>query len=246
MTIRTAALACAPLLLLASCANVASMSGAGVIEANTICTNRTGEQGGYFYTFWKSSGDACMGLGDAGHYTSTYRLGPGENLVLGKGWRVGSPARTVTYQARVFEAGTNSYLTLYGWSVDPLVEYYVVDDWGSNFTPPGSGAKPLGTVESDGGTYRIYHTTRVRQPSIRGTATFAQFWSVRTNRRLHGEVATITFSNHVEGWRRAGMELGTMDYQVMATEGFGSTGNSDITVWEQPSTAPDSAAPRLD
>jgi endo-1,4-beta-xylanase len=28
------------------------------------------------------------------------------------------------------------------------------------------------------------------------------------------------------------MALGTMNYQVLATEGYGSTGRSDIAVWE--------------
>lgn len=198
-----------------------------------VCSNRTGMDQGFFYTFWKSSGDACMTLGPKGQYTSRYRLAPRENLVVGKGWRTGSEARVVGYRAARFDAGTNSYLTLYGWSVDPLIEYYVVDGWGSGFTPPGPQAQLLGTVESDGGTYRLYRTERVQQPSIRGTATFHQYWSVRTEPRPIGKDARITFANHVAAWARHGMTFGTMDYQVMATEGFGSTGASDVTVWEE-------------
>jgi endo-1,4-beta-xylanase len=109
----------------------------------------------------------------------------------------------------------------------------VVDNWGSGFTPPGPEARPLGTVTSDGGTYTIYRTLRVRQPSIRGTRTFSQYWSVRTARRPIGGPATITFRNHVEAWRRLGMRLGRMNYQVLATEGFGSSGRSDVTVWRE-------------
>ena len=198
-----------------------------------ICTNQTGTHDGFFFTFWKSSGDACMSLGKAGQYSSQYRLGSGENLVVGKGWRTGSANRQIGYRATAFEAGTNSYLALYGWSTDPLVEYYVVDSWGSAFTPPGSGSHALGTVTSDGGTYTIYRTQRVQQPSIRGTATFYQYWSVRMSRRPLGQDSRITFANHVAAWRALGMELGKMDYQVMATEGFGSSGASAITVWQE-------------
>ena len=110
------------------------------------------------------------------------------------------------------------------------VEYYVVERWG-DFTPPGDAAL-LGTVESDGGTYRLYRTRRISQPSIEGTATFDQYWSVRTSPRPLGEEAVITFGNHVDAWRRVGLELGAMDYQVMATEGFGSEGRSAVIVWE--------------
>lgn len=198
-----------------------------------LCSNQTGMHDGYFFTFWKSSGDACMTLGQRGGYTTDYRLGARENLVAGKGWRVGSQTRTIGYKVNQFEAGTNSYLTLYGWSTDPLIEYYIVEDWGSNFTPPGDDAKPLGTVRSDGGTYTIYRTQRVEQPSIRGTQTFYQYWSVRTQRQTFGEDRKITFANHVAAWRKAGMQLGTMHYQVLATEGFGSTGNSAVTLWQE-------------
>lgn len=208
------------------------LGAAGSSETPEICSNRTGTHGGFFYTFWKDAGEACMTLGPSGRYAIEYELNPG-NLVAGVGWRTGSISRSVGYNAEAFEAGTNSYLTLYGWSTDPLIEYYVVDGWGSEFTPPGEGARVLGTVEADGGTYNIYRTRRVEKPSIRGTQTFDQFWSVRTERRPIGRDQTITFPIHVAAWQRHGMELGTMNYQVMATEGFGSTGRSSIGVWEE-------------
>ena len=222
MSLKAAALAFAAAGALGACVTTAPAE---------VCANRTGTHEGFFYTFWKDAGAACMTLEGAGVYRIEYELGRG-NLVAGVGWRTGSPDRSVGYRADTFEAGTNSYLTLYGWSTDPLVEYYVVDNWGSDFTPPGEGAPVLGTVESDGGLYNVYRTTRVEKPSIRGTQTFDQFWSVRTERRPAGADSTITFANHVEAWRRHGMELGTMNYQVMATEGYGSTGRARLTVWQ--------------
>ncbi|RAK50869.1 1,4-beta-xylanase [Phenylobacterium deserti] len=214
-----------------SCAALASSAGAQA--PRQVCSNATGHHDGFYFTFWKDGGDACMTLAPKGRYSTRYHLVPRKNLVVGKGWEVGSKERRLGYRA-TFEPGANSYLTLYGWSVDPLVEYYVVDSWGSAFKPPGESAPVLGTVESDGGTYQIYRTTRVEKPSILGTQTFTQFWSVRTERRPQGADAAITFSNHVRAWERLGMRLGTMNYQVMATEGFGSTGRSEVTVWEQP------------
>ncbi|HEY6816848.1 MAG TPA: glycoside hydrolase family 11 protein [Croceibacterium sp.] len=197
------------------------------------CVRGTGQDDGFFYTSWRDSGSVCMTLGEAGHYTVTWDLAGGGNMVVGKGWKPGSTGRTIGYRAAAFEPGSNGYLTLYGWTTDPLIEYYVVDGWGADFTPPGEDAPVLGTVESDGGTYRIYRTQRVQKPSIRGTQTFYQYWSVRTEERPQGADNTITFANHVAAWRSHGLELGAMDYQVMATEGFGSTGRSDVTVWQE-------------
>ena len=156
----------------------AAVAGAGETEAE-VCRNRTGMHGGFYYTFWKGGGSACMKLGPRGRYSMAYDLGGG-NVVAGKGWKTGWRTRRDRLPGGGLEPGTNSYLALYGWSTDPLVEYYVVDNWGSAFTPPGEGAAVLGTVHSDGGTYAIYRTQRVGKPSIRGIRTFDQYWSVRT------------------------------------------------------------------
>jgi endo-1,4-beta-xylanase len=201
-------------------------------EGEQICGNRTGTHDGFFYTFWKDGGTACITLGERGGYSLEYDLGR-SNLVAGKGWRVGSTTRKIAYNAAEFVPGTNSYLTLYGWATDPLVEYYVVDSWGSNFTPPGENAPVLGTIEVDGGTYNIYRTQRVQKPSIRGTQTFYQYWSVRTEKRGTGVDQTIDFPAHFAAWKSHGLELGKMDYQVMATEGYGSKGRSSVKVWEE-------------
>jgi len=217
--------ACAAALSLGACAHAPA-------DEARLCTNRTGMHEGYFYTFWHDTGDACMILAAEGRYGTQWRLSGGGNIVAGKGWRTGTSDRVVHYRADSFVPGSNGYLALYGWSRAPLVEYYVVDNWGG-FEPPGEGAQVLGTFESDGGTYRIYRTLRVEKPSIEGTQTFPQFWSVRTERRPLGADQRITFANHVRAWRAAGLELGTMDYQVLATEGFGSDGRSDVTMWEQ-------------
>ncbi|WP_272624316.1 glycoside hydrolase family 11 protein [Sphingomonas sp. QA11] len=212
--------------------SVLALVTAGSLQAQTICNNQTGTNNGYYYQVYLSSGSACMTLGTNGNYSTTWNLGSSGNLVAGKGWATGSTSRVIGYNAGVFNGGSNGYLALYGWSTNPLIEYYVVDNWGS-FTPPGSGATFMGTVNSDGGTYNIYRTQRVNAPSIIGNATFYQFWSVRTSKRATGTNNVIAFVNHVNAWRSHGMNLGTMNYQILATEGYGSNGSSNVTVWQQ-------------
>lgn len=195
--------------------------------AQTICSSQTGTDDGYFYTHWTDGGgSACMTLGSDGNYS--YSWSNTGNFVGGKGWSTGSSSRIIGYNAGVYSPSGNSYLCLYGWTTDPLVEYYVVDSWGS-WRPPGATAQ--GTVTTDGGTYDLYRTQRVNQPSIIGTATFYQYWSVRRSKRSTGSNNTITFQNHVNAWANQGWNLGNHNYQVMATEGYQSSGSSNVTVW---------------
>lgn len=150
------------------------------------------------------------------------------NFVVGKGWNYGTANRVCNYNAGVFSPSGNGYLSFYGWTRNSLIEYYIVDTWGT-YRPTGTYK---GTVTSDGGTYDIYTTQRYNAPSIDGTQSFTQFWSVRQTKRPTGQNVQINFANHVNAWRSKGMNLGSSwSYQALCVEGYQSSGNANVTVW---------------
>jgi hypothetical protein len=203
-------------------------------QGNVVTENIQSSHDGYFYSFWNDGesgpdgemGSVSMTLLPGGSYSVAWNNV--NNFTAGKGWHKGKADRNICYSAN-FDGGLNGYLAVYGWTIDPLIEYYIVESWGS-WRPPGAISK--GTFTSDGGTYDIYETTRTEQPSILGTATFQQYWSVRKTKKLSG---TVTFANHVAAWESVGMPLGSeWNYQIMLTEGYQSTGSSNITMSECP------------
>jgi endo-1,4-beta-xylanase len=211
----------------------------GIAHAATqICSNQTGNTSGMYYQMWSAGqGSACITLNSGSSYSTTWS-GIGD-FVAGVGWNPGSN-RTINYTSSLSGSGGTALMTLYGWSTNPLVEYYVIDNWVGS---PNRAGTLMGQVTSDGGTYDIIKHQQVNQPSIQGTATFWQYLAIRTSPRSGG---TITFPNFVSAWASHGMNLGTMNYQIMATEAWGGgSGSSSVNLGTSPppSSAPPTSPP---
>jgi len=131
---------------------------------------------------------------------------------VGIGWTTGT-TNAITYSGSFSTVAGTGMLSVYGWTTNPLVEYYIVEDLHS---PPSFGTQK-GTVTSDGSAYTIWENTRVNEPSIVGTSTFNQYISVRQSPRTSG---TVTVENHFKAWAALGMQMGTFSYQVIAVEGW--------------------------
>lgn len=133
-----------------------------------------------------------------------------------------------------FSVDKRAYLGLYGWTKNPLAEYYVIESFGIHNPSDNSNSTCHGTFQSDGATYEVWSKWRVNAPSIIGTATFQQYWSVRTKRHVGG---TINTANHFAAWEEAGLPLGTQQDMAMGIEGQDGKGQATITVGALPATS---------
>jgi len=174
-----------------------------------VTTNQTGNDGGLFYSFWTNGGGSVVMTLDGGSGYSVEWKNCGD-FTCGKGWNPGS-SHTVTYSGSYSNSGGGAF-GIYGWTTNPLVEYYICDSPGKSGSP-GQGTH-MGTVTSDSGTYDIWEHLQVNQPSIIGTATFEQYISIRQQPRTSG---TVTIQNHINAWSSHGMKMGTHNYQILLT-----------------------------
>lgn len=203
-----------------------------------------------YWQNWSEQGSFNCRNEAGGRYTITWNSNTG-GFVCGKGWRGGGnrsvPSihphystlgyryslgldvpRVVKYSGTYTPKGPG-YLAVYGWTRNPLIEYYVVESY--DILAPGEPWTSKGNFTFEEGTYQLYQSTRNNKPSIEGTRTFQQYWSVRTEKRAGG---SVSMQKHIEAWSSKGMKLGNHEYMVLATEGFTngqqSSGTSDITV----------------
>ena len=201
--------------------------------ATVITENKTGTEDGYAYELWKDNGNTSMTLTGGGTFSCEWSNI--NNCLFRKGKKYDCTQTydqlgNITIEYGVdYQPNGNSYMCVYGWTRNPLVEYYIVETWGS-WRPPGA-TSALGTVYADGGTYDIYKTTRVNQPSIDGNTTFDQYWGVRQSKpsangtKIEG---TISVSQHFKAWEQVGLKMGKMYEVALNIEGYQSSGKATV------------------
>ena len=215
---------------------IGALTGCSSNNAKTevFTENVTGSADGYDYELWKDEGDTTFNV-EPGGGTFSCEWSNINNALFRRGKKYDCTQTykdlgniTVDYGVDYDPIG-NSYMCVYGWTRDPLIEFYIVESWGS-WRPPGA-PMALGTVTVDGGTYDIYKTTRYEQPSIDGTQTFDQYWSVRQSKpegdgtKIEG---TISVSKHFDAWAKCRLELGNMYEVALTIEGYQSQGQATI------------------
>jgi hypothetical protein len=195
-------------------------------------SNASGTVGSYTYTIWSSGSGGCIiPYGTGAAYKATWNNSGDFLARVGLQWnetqtydQLGTISADFAY-TKTGSGGGYSFIGIYGWSNSPLVEYYIVEDWYGSGPPTGGGALK-GTFTVDGGTYKVYTHTQTNQPSIHGTATFPQFFSVRQSARQCGH---ISITEHFKQWAAYGMNLGKMYEAKILVEVGGGSGSIDFT-----------------
>jgi endo-1,4-beta-xylanase len=165
--------------------------------------------GAAFKATWNNSGDFLARIGFQWNSSQTYD-------------QLGTISADYA-ETKTGSGGGYSFIGIYGWSQNPLREYYIVDDWFGGHPNPGT---KVGTITVDGGTYDVIKNTRVNQPSIEGTSTFDQFFSIRQTARQCGH---ISISDHWAQWAKMGLQLGKMYEAKILVEAGGGSGTVDFT-----------------
>jgi endo-1,4-beta-xylanase len=181
-----------------------------------------GFHNGWFWSLYREGGSASISHGSGGNFAISYNNC--NDVVGGKGWNPGS-ARNVGYNVGAL-SGSYNFVGVYGWTTNPLIEYYVAE--------MGSVAHGsyINTISSDGHNYTFYKQQRVNAPSIIGTATFWQYkdtWGGATR----GTNRSVNMANHINNWRsRGGQGFGAYNYMILALEAWGNkSGYINATVW---------------
>jgi hypothetical protein len=169
-----------------------------------------------FSAAWNNSGDYLGRLGfEWGNGSKTYD-------------KYGTIAAEFSFK-KSGTAGGFSYIGIYGWSVNPCTEWYIVDDsFGTMpFAPWGATLKGTPTV-IDGETYKFYsNNTNGTGGSRCNASSWMQFWSIRQKSRQCG---TITISDHFKAWDAAGMKLGGLLEAKILVETGGGSGSVEFPV----------------
>lgn len=204
-----------------------------------VCKNQTGNAGtGYTYELWgEGPGKGCMTVfGKDATFSATWT---GVEDLLARAGRsfdkTKKHAQIGTITAEFAETKTGSdglvYIGIYGWTDQPLREFYILDDWGE-IKPAGTASDGtprdfVGTITVDGGTYDVWKKTRMNKPAITGdNMTFDQYFSIRQTARQCGR---ISVSEHFSKWEELGLSLGNVWEAKILMEAQDSTGTINFT-----------------
>ncbi|MBR0486023.1 MAG: glycoside hydrolase family 11 protein [Oscillospiraceae bacterium] len=188
----------------------------------------TGIEDGYNYELWKDYGNTKMELTGNGTFKCEWNNINNCLFRTGKKFDCTQTYKDIGNIAFDYEVDYhpdgNSYLCVYGWTKEPLVEYYIVDSWGT-WRPPGDEGEYLGEATIDGAVYDIYKTIRIDKPSIVGDTTFEQYWSIRKDKRTSG---VINVASHFAAWEKLGLPAGNLYEAALNIEGYQSAGSATV------------------
>ncbi|KAG4100283.1 concanavalin A-like lectin/glucanase [Neocallimastix lanati (nom. inval.)] len=212
--------------------NGASHSGQSV----KVTSNKVGSIGGVGYELWADSGNNSATFYSDGSFSCTFQNAKDYLCRSGLSFDSTKTHQQIGHMYADFKLVKQnirnvdySYIGIYGWTRNPLVEFYVVDNWLSQYRPGDwVGNKKHGDFTIDGARYTVYENTRYG-PSIDGNTNFKQYFSIRQTAR---DCGTIDITAHFQQWEKLGMTMGKMHEAKVLGEagsnGAGTTGTADF------------------
>lgn len=223
-----------------------SISWGQTVTCSNGTSQKMGSAGGYDYELWSQNGagSATMKLNVSDENGGAFEVEWQGTINMlartGKRWGSNSSVTVqnvgnITSEFEVEWSSTDNvkYVSVYGWGYydqadipsgfSNEIEYYIVQDRGSY--NPTQGGKKWGSATIDGISYDFYTTDRIQQPSLSGTSTFKQYWSIPSNTSQHRTKGTISISKHFSEWAKAGMKMGKL-YEVASMKIESYTGNT--------------------
>jgi len=220
------------------------LPGSSLTGGTQYCSNSKGTAGpGYAYERWSSGqGSGCMTVyGVDAKYSASWTEANDFLARAGLTFdKTKTPDQIGTISAEFAETKTEVpmegktskiYLAVYGWTVTPLAEYYVIEDYGDFVPGPaasdGSPRTHQGTITVDGGTYDVWSLAVKDKPAITGDhEDFNQYFSVRQVRRQCGHVSV---SEHFSKWASLGLPLGKLEETMFLMEAQNNSGTVSVT-----------------
>jgi hypothetical protein len=200
------------------------------------CSSSTGSMSnGYHYEYWAAGGGtACMTVYNVDATFKANWSSSGDFLA-----RIGlrynetkTPADIGKFSSEFAFTKTGvsglCYIGIYGWTNNPLIEYYIIEDWvNSQWTSAPSVGTKKATITVDSGSYFVYTNQRTGASIHGDNATFMQFYSIRQKGRQSGH---ISISRHFSIWDSLGMTMGKLYEVKLLVEGMNSgSGTVDFT-----------------
>lgn len=122
------------------------------------------------------------------------------------------------------DGGESSYIGLYGWLYNPMIEYYIVDDSYQDLSAP-QNAEKLGSYELDDATYTLYKMDCIDKYESDKNS-FTKVFAVRSSARTCG---IISVNEHFKKWADLGLPLGEIYSCTIGCEVMGGTGSIEYS-----------------
>ena len=170
------------------------------VNASAV-TGRVMDTPWHYVVFQSGSGVGHMKYYDNGMFETQWNdlMEFSASMGLDYGSSSGVDASTKTYTADYSYKRTGSaqfsYIGIHGWTKDPDVEYFIIDDWFGGQIKSDLGDK-FDEISVDGDTYSIYANAR-RGPTPTGNGPYLRIFSVRSTSRMCGH---INISAHFKKW----------------------------------------------